>query len=216
LRKQRFEFAENPTFQEVRNFQVSHDLEGMQGIELVRGSRSASAIFRQSVRWLTLESTMASELRLLVSPEEHFMNRRTLTLLTLLTLVNLGILGFLLLHRTRIVEANSALPVLRGSGLEIVDAQGKVRASIQLVPAGPAIRADGSVVKDGKIYPETVRFRLIRADGRPSVKITTSEQGSGLTLGGGIDPTYIVLSADGGDPTFTLTNKDGRRQIIKP
>jgi hypothetical protein len=137
-------------------------------------------------------------------------------ILTLLTLFNLGILGFLVFHQTRIVEANGGSPVLRGSGLEIVDAQGKVRASIQLVPEGPAIMADGSVAKDGKVYPETVRFRLIRADGRPSVKITTSEQGSGLTLGGGIDPTYIVLSADGGDPSFTLTNKDGRRQIIKP
>jgi hypothetical protein len=172
------------------------------------------AIFSPSGTWSALESTMASELRLLVSAEERLMKNSRM--LTLLTLVNLGILVFLLLHQTRIVEASSALPVLRGSGLEIVDAQGKVRASIQLVPAGPAIRADGSVVKDGKIYPETVRFRLIRADGRPSVKITTSEQGSGLTLGGGIDPTYIVLSADGGDPSFALTNKDGRQQIIKP
>ena len=140
--------------------------------------------------------------------------------LTLVTLVNLGILVFLLFHqmfhRTPAVEASGALPVLRGSGLEIVDAQGKVRASIQLVAAGPAIMADGSVAKDGKIYPETVLFRLIRPDGRPSVKITTSEQGSALTLGGGIDPTYIVLSADGGDPSLALTNKDGRRQIIKP
>ena len=135
---------------------------------------------------------------------------------TLLTLVNLGILVFLLFHQTRRVEASGALPVLRGSGLEIVDPQGKVRASIQLVPAGPATMTDGSAAKDGKIYPETMLFRLIRADGRPSVKITTSEQGSGLTLGGGIDPTYIVLSADGGDPSFALTNKDGRRQIIKP
>src|ERR1700684_2706752 len=91
-------------------------------------------------------------------------NRR---MLTLLTLVNLGILSFLLLHQRRIVEASGALPVLRGSGLEIVDAQGKVRASIQLVPAGPAIRADGSVAKDGKIYPETVRFRLGPRDGSP-------------------------------------------------
>ena len=137
-------------------------------------------------------------------------------ILTLLTLVNLGILGFLLFHGTRIVQATGALPVLRGTGLEIVDGQGKVRSSIQLVPEGPAIMADGSVAKDGKVYPETVLFRLIRADGRPTVKITTSEQGSGLTLGGGIDPTYIVLSADGGDPSFALTNKDGRRQIIKP
>jgi hypothetical protein len=146
--------------------------------------------------------------------EDHMMKDGRIP--TLLTLVNLGILFSLLFHQTRIAEANGTLPVLRGSGLEIVDGQGKVRASIQLVPAGPAIMADGSIAKDGKIYPETVRFRLIRADGRPSVKITTSQQGSGLTLGGGIDPTYIVLSADGGDPSFALTNKDGRQQIIKP
>jgi hypothetical protein len=75
--------------------------------------------------------------------------------------------------------------------------------------------ADGSVSKDEKIYPEEVLFRLIRPDGRPSVKISTSEQGSGLTLGGGIDPTYIVLSADGGDPSLSLTNKDGRQQLVK-
>jgi hypothetical protein len=137
-------------------------------------------------------------------------------ILTLLTLINLGILASLMFHQSRIVEAASASPVLRGSALEIVDRQGKVRASIQLVPEGPAIMSDGSVAKDGKIYPETVRFRLIRADGRPSVKITTSEQGSALTLGGGVDPAYIVLSADGGDPSLSLTNKDGRLQTIKP
>ena len=137
-------------------------------------------------------------------------------ILTVLTLVNLGILGFLLVNRTRTVEADSTLPILRGRGLEIVDTQGKVRASIQLVPAGPGRMSDGSVAKDGKIYPETMLFRLIRPDGRPSVKISTSEQGSSLTLGGGIDPTYIVLSADGGDPSLVLTNKDGRLQLIKP
>ncbi len=137
-------------------------------------------------------------------------------ILNLLTRVNLGILGFLLVNRARTVEADSTLPILRGRGLEIVDAQGKVRASIQLVPAGPGRMSDGSVAKDGKIYPETMLFRLIRPDGRPSVKISTSEQGSGLTLGGGIDPTYIVLSADGGDPSLALTNKDVRLQLIKP
>lgn len=137
-------------------------------------------------------------------------------ILTVLTLVNVGITIFLLLNQIRRVEANSPATVLRGHGLEIIDAQGKVRASIQIVPAGPARMADGSVAKDGKIYPETVLFRLIRPDGRPSVKISTSEQGSGLTLGGGIDPTYIVLSAEGGDPSLSLTNKDKRLQLIKP
>ena len=136
--------------------------------------------------------------------------------LTILTLVNLGIVIFLLLHQNGHVEASSPAPVLRARRLEIVDAQGKVRASIQTVPAGPGRMADGSVAKDGKIYPETVLFRLIRRDGRPSVKISTSEQGSGLTLGGGIDPTYIVLGAEGGTPSLSLTNKDGRQQIIKP
>jgi hypothetical protein len=137
-------------------------------------------------------------------------------LFTVLTLVNLGILLVLFYQQVRPVEASGPAPVLRGSALEIVDAQGKVRASIQIVPAGPAIMADGSAAKDGKIYAETVRFRLIRPDGRPSVKITTSEQGSGLTLGGGVDPAYIVLSADGGETSLSLTNKDGHPKIIKP
>jgi hypothetical protein len=136
--------------------------------------------------------------------------------LTVLTLINLGIMVSLLLNPTWMVEANSPLNVLRGSGLEIVDAQGKVRASIQVMPAGPAIKADGSVAKDSKIYPEAVLFRLIRPDGRPSVKIETSEEGSGLTLSGGIDPTYIVLHSAGGDPSLALTNKDGKLQVIKP
>lgn len=137
-------------------------------------------------------------------------------LMSVLTLVNLGVAIFLALHHIPAVEAGSPATVLRGSGLEIVDAQGKVRASIHIQPEGPARMADGSVAKDGKIYPETVLFRLIRPDGRPSVKIATSEQGSALTLGGGIDPTYIVLDADGGNPSLSLTNKDGRLQVIKP
>jgi hypothetical protein len=123
---------------------------------------------------------------------------------------------FLFLHHISAVEASSPATVLRGSGLEIVDAQGKVRASIQIQPEGPARMADGSIAKDGKIYPETVLFRLIRPDGRPSVKIATSEQGSALTLGGGVDPTYVVLDADRGNPSLSLTNKDGRLQVIKP
>ena len=140
-------------------------------------------------------------------------NQRTLTVLTV---INAGILIFLLLNQIHPVEASGPPTLLRARGLEIVDAQGKARATIQIVPAGPARGVDGAVVNDGKIYPETVLFRLIRPDGRPSVKIATSEQGSGLTLGGGIDPTYIVMSAEGGDTSLTLTNKDGKHQVIKP
>ena len=135
--------------------------------------------------------------------------------LKMLTLLNLLLLMSLLLNQIRSVEASTP-GVLRGSGLEIVDAQGKVRASIQIVPPGPARRADGSTVNDRKTYPETVQLRLIRPDGRPSVKIGTSQDGSAVSLGGGIDPTYIVLGANGGDASLSLTNKDKRLQLIKP
>lgn len=135
--------------------------------------------------------------------------------LIFLTLVNLGILIFALSTRIGSAEASSPT-VLRGRGLEIVDAEGKVRASIQVVAAGPARRGDGSVTHDGKVYPETVLFRLIRPDGRPSMKLSTSEDGSALSLGGGIDPTYIVLGAEGGNPSLSLINKDGKQQLVKP
>jgi hypothetical protein len=141
-------------------------------------------------------------------------NQRVLTILTLL---NLGVLIFVLLQRIGSVEASGAETVLRGRSLEIVDSQGKVRASIQVVPEGPARKADGSLTEHGeKSFPEAVVLRLIRPDGRPSVKIATTEQGSGIDLSGGMDPTYLVLSANGGDTSLSLTNKDGKRQLIKP
>jgi hypothetical protein len=133
-----------------------------------------------------------------------------------LTLANLGILMFLL-SQIRPVEANGAAPLLRGRALEIVDDHGRVRAAIQVLPAGPARRADGSLSEaNGKTYPETVLFRLIDPNGRPSVKLGASEQGAGLGLGGESDPTYIVLKAEGADTSLKLTNKDGRQQVIKP
>ncbi len=134
-----------------------------------------------------------------------------------LTLVNLAMLVMVLFHPTAPVEASGPSQVVRARGLEIIDAQGRLRASLSVIPAGPARRSDGRVVEpNGKIYPEAVVFRLIRPDGRPSVKIATTEQGSGIDLSGGIDPTYIVLTSDGGETSLTLTNHDGRRQIVKP
>lgn len=143
---------------------------------------------------------------------------KTQRALAVLTVLNLGVLAFLFTRQAAAVHAGGTdQEVLRGRGLEIVDAQGKVRASITIIPEGPARRADGSLVdQSGKIYPETVVFRLMRPDGRPSVKIATTEQSSGLDLSGGIDPTYVVLTADGGDTSITLTNKDGHRQVVKP
>ena len=141
--------------------------------------------------------------------------QRISLLLTVLTLLNLGLLAFTLSQRAAPVSADTAPAILRGRGLEIVDSTGKLRASISVIPAGPARRADGSLSdQSGKIYPEAVVFRLIRPDGRPSVKIATSERGSGIDLSGGVDPTYMILNADGGDTSFTLINKDGKQHVF--
>jgi hypothetical protein len=128
-----------------------------------------------------------------------------------LTIVNLGLLTFLLAQIRR-VGADSVAPVLRGRELEIVDEQGRVRASIKVHPEDRTFK-----MPDGKTgYPETVMFRLIDSKGRPEVKLGASEQGGGLGLVGVSDSTHIILQAEGADSYLKLTNKDGRQQIIKP
>ncbi len=131
-------------------------------------------------------------------------------LLVALTVVNLGLL-VALLTRVRPAEAND-LAVLRGRGLEIVDEAGRVRASIKVHPADPAV-----AMPDGtRGYPETVILRLVTQHGRPSVKLSATEQGAGLLLGGESDPTYAQLKAQRGDPSLTLLAKDGRRRTVTP
>ena len=136
--------------------------------------------------------------------------------LVILTILNLWLLAALIIQPLVAGEAGGAAPVLRAQGLDIVDAQGRVRASIHVLPAGPARYADGAIQKDAQPMPETVLFRLIRADGRPTVKIATTERGSAMTLGGGIDPTYIVVDSDGGGPSITLTDAHGARKVVRP
>ena len=128
-----------------------------------------------------------------------------------LTVINLVIL-MLTLAQTRPTTADAVVPVLRGRSLEIVDDQGRVRASIKLHPADQTFK-----MPDGKIgYPETVMFRLIDAKGRPEVKLGASEQGGGLGIVGATDSTHLILQAEGADTSLKLTNKDGRQQLIKP
>ena len=137
-------------------------------------------------------------------------------MLRALTLINVVLLATLLWNQARTVEASGTPDVLRARKLEIVDSQGKVRSSIQIVPAGPAINSEGKVVHPDKVYPEQVLFRLIRPDGRPSVKIATWEEGSAMDLGGGVDATYITINAEGGGASMTFTDKDGKRKVVKP
>jgi hypothetical protein len=63
---------------------------------------------------------------------------------------------------------------------------------------------------------ETVLFRLINSKGRPTVKIESMEKGAGMYLGGDDDPTSILLGAQDARTSLTLTNRDGKQQLIKP
>jgi len=131
-------------------------------------------------------------------------------LLIFLTLTNMALLMLSLAQFRTTVAAQDGASVLRGRALQIVDGQGRVRASITVLPA--------STPKNGESYPETVLLRLITERGRPSVKIGASEQSAGLTLVGptGTKETYVQLGANGTVSSLRLKNEDGREQVIKP
>lgn len=133
----------------------------------------------------------------------------TQRLVVALTVVNLGLLGFLLAREIGPALANDAVPVIRGRSLEIVDDQGRIRASIKVQPAT-------TFKPTGKHYPENVILRLIDPNGRPEVKIGASEQGAGLAFVGDSDTTQVVLQAEGGDSSLKLANGDGKLLLLKP
>ena len=136
---------------------------------------------------------------------------RTQRIAIALTLLNLALLVFLMVQNRK-AEAQSVAPVLRGRELEIVDDQGKVRASLKVYPANPKVK-----MPDGTTgYPETVMLRLYSSKGGPNVKIAATEDGSALVLGGESDPTYVQILARGATTFVKLLNKDGRQQVIKP
>jgi hypothetical protein len=130
-------------------------------------------------------------------------------LAVVITLVNFVMLMFML-AAMRPASAQGVAPVLRGRSLELVDAQGRVRASLGVLAAGVSAHGDR--------YPETVLLRLITERGRPSVKISASEEASGLSFAGpsNTKDTYIILEAKGLASSLKLRNEDGREQIVKP
>ena len=128
-----------------------------------------------------------------------------------LTVINLFLLGLLLTQVNRPAIAAETPGILRGSGLEIVDTQGRVRASISVFPEEKA--ANGSTA------PETVLLRLITERGRPAIKISTSEKGgSGMALAGptGTSQTYVSIGAKDTSTTLKLKNEDGKERLLVP
>src|SRR5262249_48962751 len=89
--------------------------------------------------------------------------------------------------------------VLRGRALEIIDDEGRVRASIVVHPADAVAAPAGS----------TAILRLVDEDGRPSVKLATTRQaGGGLALVAE-QGNYVQLNGHG-----IAVTKDGQRQEI--
>ncbi len=131
---------------------------------------------------------------------------RTSRSLIVLTVLNSVLLAALLVQLLRPAFAEEQPPVLRGRGLQIVDSQGRVRASISVLPPE---KADQS---------ETVLLRLITEKGRPSVKIAASEPSSGLSFAGptGTRDTYVVLQAQGNSTSLKLRNEAGHEQVLSP
>jgi hypothetical protein len=126
-----------------------------------------------------------------------------------LTLLNLGLLG-VVVWRERTVAASSATSdgMLRGRGLQIVDDQGRVRASLAIYPA--TRQADGST------YPETVLFRMITSAGRPVVKIASSEDGADAALSAAEGPAYVQIVARGGEPKVVIVDGAGKEAAKLP
>src|SRR5436305_3185127 len=121
-----------------------------------------------------------------------------------LTMVNLLLLLVLLAHIYP-VSAQEPAPVLRGRALQIVDDAGRVRASLSVLPAD-----DRS--------PETVLLRLITEQGRPSVKISASEESSGASVVGptGTSNTWVTIKADRLKGSVVMKNEDGSEQTLQP
>jgi len=130
-------------------------------------------------------------------------------LLTALTIVNLVILLVVVFLISSSSKSDGIPTVVKARAFELVDANGKIRAEIKVLPAEPnATMPDGS-----KGYPESVILRLIDSGGGPNVKISATEDGSGLVHGG--DSGYVQVLSRGKNPSVKLHAKSGKEQFIK-
>lgn len=124
-----------------------------------------------------------------------------------LTAINLVLMTVLLaeIGPVKAQQQHDSPAVLRGTGLEIVDNLGKVRASISILPP---------VEMNGVKYTQSVLLRLVDSKGKPLVKMGASEDGSGLNLLDGSDDG-IVINARKAGSSVKITNQ-GKERFIAP
>ena len=129
--------------------------------------------------------------------------------LTILTVANLVVLLVVVLLISSSSKSDGIPTVVKARAFELVDASGKVRAEIKVLPAEPnATMPDGT-----KGYPETVILRLIDSQGGPNVKLTATEDGSGMVLGG--DSGYVQVLSRSANPTVKLNSKSGKERVFR-
>lgn len=123
--------------------------------------------------------------------------------LVAMTLANFALLAFMLAQPKAVAAPQPDDGILRARGLQIVDESGKVRASIAIHPA--------EKLADGSTYPETVLLRLITAEGRPNVKISSMTDGSGMSLGDAKGLSYVQVLARNDSPEINIVDRTGER-----
>jgi len=128
-----------------------------------------------------------------------------------LVVINVLLIVLLVGDRTRsLFAATTQLPVLRGSGLEIVDENGLVRATI---------RVHGAEIVNGRRYGSAVVLAMGDPRGAPGVKLAASDSGAGLGLSNGRRvaggrSSGIELHAD--DTRVVLIDTRGHEKIFRP
>ena len=124
-----------------------------------------------------------------------------------LAVLNVGLFIVLIVGRVRSLSAHQVSQgVLRARGLEIVDEQGRVRASITV---------HGPETVNGIRYPETVLFRMADPTSGPVVKLTAAANGSALGLSDDANGGIQLYARD--TASFVrVVNKQGRERIVRP
>jgi hypothetical protein len=133
---------------------------------------------------------------------------KTQPILIVLTLINLSLLAWTLAP-IRPAVADTASSVLRGRALEIVDDQGRVRASLSVLPARSSRmvkpRPKPCCSGDHRAWP-------------PVGQIGASEETTGLSFAGPTNTkdAYLVLKVEWTTSSLRLRNEEGREHIVKP
>jgi hypothetical protein len=128
-----------------------------------------------------------------------------------LTLLNVGLfIATIATHASPAFGRQPSVPdVIRAHSLEIVDAQGRVRA--QILTHGPE-------TVNGITYPEAVLFRMADPVGGPVVKMTAARNGAALGLSDGVNGGNggVQLYARDTASFVRIVDKSGRTQVVKP